>query len=245
MKTFPIPAEIDRNKIPSHIAIIMDGNGRWAKQRSLPRIAGHREGINSVREIVRSCGEIGVKVLTLYTFSSENWLRPKREVSALMHLLLATINREVEDLHRNNVKLMVIGKMEDLPEKPRKGILKAIERLGNSTGLILNLALSYGGRQEIIEAVRRICLLGKKDITAEEFSSYLYTAGIPDPELLIRTSGELRLSNFLLWQLAYTEIYVTDVLWPDFRTPELIKAVLAYQQRERRFGRVSEQLDSE
>ncbi len=240
-----IPAEIDREKIPRHIAIIMDGNGRWAKQRSLPRIAGHREGINSVREIVRVCGELGVEVLTLYTFSSENWMRPRKEVSALMQLLLVTINHEVSDLNRNNVKLKVIGKIEDLPEKPRQGMLKAIERLKNNTGLILNLALSYGGRQEIIEAVRRICREGKQDISTEEFAGYLYTADIPDPELLIRTSGELRLSNFLLWQLAYTEIYVTDVLWPDFRATELYNAVLAYQMRERRFGRVSEQLTSD
>ncbi len=240
-----IPKDLDLEKVPRHIAIIMDGNGRWAKQRSLPRIAGHREGINSVREIVEACGNLGVEVLTLYTFSMENWRRPKREVSALMHLLLATINREVNDLNRNNVKLKVIGKIEDLPEEPRKGMLKAIERLKNNTGLILNLALSYGGRQEIVEAVRRVCVEGKKDITEEEFAEYLYTSDIPDPELLIRTSGELRLSNFLLWQLAYTEIYVTDVLWPDFRTPQLHDAILAYQRRERRFGQVSEQLSPE
>ncbi len=239
-----IPPELDLDRVPSHIAIIMDGNGRWAKRRSLPRIAGHREGINSVREIVRACGKLGVKVLTLYTFSAENWNRPRQEVSALMHLLLATINREVNDLNRNNVKLMTIGRLEELPDKPREGILNAIERLKDNTGLILNLALSYGGRQEIVDAVRRLLKEGKKDITEEEFSRYLYTGGIPDPELLIRTSGELRLSNFLLWQLAYTEIYVTDILWPDFRTPQLYDAVIAFQHRERRFGKVSEQLSS-
>jgi undecaprenyl diphosphate synthase len=233
---------IDREKIPQHIAIIMDGNGRWAKQRSLPRIAGHREGINSVREIVRICGELGVKVLTLYTFSAENWRRPRHEVSALMRLLLVTITREVKDLNRNNVRLMVIGRIEDLPEQPRKGILKGIELLKNNTGLVLNLALSYGGRQEILDAVRSLMVSGASDVTEAEFSRRLYTANIPDPELLIRTSGELRLSNFLLWQLAYTEIYVTDVLWPDFREAELIKAIQAYQTRERRFGQVSEQL---
>jgi undecaprenyl diphosphate synthase len=236
---------IDPKKIPRHIAIIMDGNGRWAKQRSLPRIAGHREGINSVREIVETCGSVGVEVLTLYTFSSENWSRPQREVSALMHLLLATINKEVKDLDRNNVRLKVIGRIEDLPEKPRKGILNAIKHLNANTGLILNLALSYGGRQEIVEAVRRVCKEGREGITEAEFASYLYTGDIPDPELLIRTSGELRLSNFLLWQLAYTEIYVTDVLWPDFRSEALFEAILAFQKRERRFGRVSEQLPTQ
>lgn len=241
---FEIPSNLEQGKIPRHIAIIMDGNGRWAKQRSLPRIAGHREGINSVREIVRVCGNLGVKVLTLYTFSSENWRRPKKEVSALMRLLLATINREVRDLDRNNVKLKVIGKIEDLPEKPRQGMLEAIKRLGKNTGLILNLALSYGGRQEIVEAVHRICLEGRTEVTEEQFAGYLYTADIPDPELLIRTSGEMRLSNFLLWQLAYTEIVVTDVLWPDFRAAQLYQAIATYQQRERRFGRVSEQLIS-
>ena len=230
--------------VPQHIAIIMDGNGRWAKKRSLPRPAGHREGINSVRTIVKECGKLGVKYLTLYTFSAENWRRPKQEVSALMHLLLATINREVNDLNRNNVKLMVMGKIEDLPKKPLQGILNGIERLKSNTGIVLNLALSYGGRQEIIDAVQRICKEGKQNISVEEFSAYLYTADIPDPDLLIRTSGELRLSNFLLWQLAYTEIYFTDVLWPDFREAELAAAISAYQNRERRFGMVSEQIPS-
>jgi len=234
--------EIRPRRVPQHIAIIMDGNGRWAKQRGLPRIAGHREGINSVREIVRACGDLGVKILTLYTFSSENWRRPRREVSALMRLLLVTINREVADLNRNNVRLMVIGRIEDLPERPRQGILRGIEQLKSNTGLLLNLALSYGGRQEILDAVNRISHERKTGITEEQFSKYLYTSQIPDPELLIRTSGELRLSNFLLWQLAYTEIYVTDVLWPDFRKPQLLEAMAAFDSRERRFGRVSEQL---
>jgi undecaprenyl diphosphate synthase len=237
-----VTGHLDREKIPQHIAIIMDGNGRWAKQRNLPRIAGHREGINSVREIVRICGELGVKVLTLYTFSAENWRRPRHEVSALMRLLLVTITRELKDLNRNNVRLMVIGRIEDLPEQPRKGILKGIELLKNNTGLVLNLALSYGGRQEILDAVRNVIASGVQEVTEAEFSRHLYTADIPDPELLIRTSGELRLSNFLLWQLAYTEIYVTDILWPDFREAELVRAIRAYQTRERRFGLVSEQL---
>ncbi len=240
-----IPTDLDPKSIPRHIAIIMDGNGRWAKQRSLPRIAGHREGIKSVREIVQVCGEVGVEALTLYTFSAENWSRPRTEVSALMQLLLVTINREVKDLNRNNVKLKIIGRIADLPEKPRKGMIEAIAKLKDNTGLTLILALSYGGRQEIVDAVMRIIDNGVTDISVDKFADYLYTADIPDPELLIRTSGELRLSNFLLWQLAYTEIFVTDILWPDFRKPQLFEAIKAYQQRERRFGKVSEQLASD
>jgi len=235
-------------KIPEHIAIIMDGNGRWAKSRSLERVDGHREGINSVREVVRACGELGVKYLTLYTFSTENWNRPKGEVSALMALLLNTIREEVNDLRRNNVRLMTIGRLRDLPILARKGMEQAIELLKNNTGLTLVLALSYSSRRELSDAMRKIAHkiktgeLTVEDINEEEISSHLYTASIPDPDLLVRTSGELRLSNFLLWQLAYTEIYVTDVLWPDFRREALYEAILAYQQRERRFGRVSEQI---
>ena len=183
------PGRLNREKIPEHIAIIMDGNGRWAKQRNLPRIAGHSEGINSVREIVRVCGKLGVKVLTLYTFSSENWRRPRYEVSALMRLLLVTITRELKDLNENNVRLMVIGRIQDLPEKPRQAILKGIEFLSKNDGLILNLALSYGGRQEILDAVNEVIQSGCKEINEAEFSKRLYTAGIPDPDLLIRTSG--------------------------------------------------------
>lgn len=235
-------------KIPPHIAIIMDGNGRWAKQRSLQRVAGHREGINSVREVVRACGELGVKFLTLYTFSTENWNRPKGEVSALMALLLKTIRQEVDDLRRNNVRLMTIGCLKDLPLMARKGMEQAIEILRDNTGLTLILALSYSSRRELTDAVRKIAgkiktgELLEKDIDEALISSHLYTATIPDPDLLVRTSGELRLSNFLLWQLAYTEIYVTEVLWPDFRRAALYEAILAYQKRERRFGMVSEQL---
>jgi len=234
--------------IPRHIAIIMDGNGRWAKQRSLERVDGHREGINSVREVVRACGELGVKYLTLYTFSTENWNRPKGEVSALMALLLKTIREEVAELKRNNVRLMTIGRLKDLPLLARLGMEQAIEMLRDNTGLTLILALSYSSRRELIDAVRRIAMkvktgeLKEADIDEEAISSHLYTAAVPDPDLLVRTSGELRLSNFLLWQLAYTEIYVTDVLWPDFRRAALYEAVLAFQKRERRFGRVSEQI---
>jgi undecaprenyl diphosphate synthase len=228
--------------LPQHIAIIMDGNGRWAKKRGLPRLAGHREGINSVRDIVEACGQLGIKVLTLYTFSLENWRRPKFEVSALMSLLVRTINKEVEDLQRNNVQVRTIGHLDDLPQIAQKGMLRAIEKTKNNTGLILNLALSYGGRQELLEAIKKILDNSPKDLTEETISSYLYTAGLPDPDLLIRTSGEFRISNFLLWQLAYTEIYVTDVLWPDFRREDLYHAIDVYQSRERRFGLISEQI---
>lgn len=235
-------------KIPQHIAIIMDGNGRWAKQRSRDRVDGHREGINSVREVVRACGELGVKYLTLYTFSTENWNRPKGEVSALMALLLKTIREEVDDLQRNNVRLMTIGRLKDLPMLARLGMEQAIELLRHNTGLTLVLALSYSSRREIADAMRAIARkiktgeLAEEDINEALISSHLDTAAIPDPDLLVRTSGELRVSNFLLWQLAYTEIYVTNVLWPDFRRTALYEAVLAFQKRERRFGMVSEQI---
>lgn len=234
--------------IPDHIAIIMDGNGRWARKKNLPRVEGHREGINSVREVVKACGELKVKYLTLYTFSTENWNRPRSEVSALMRLLLKTIHNEVDELSKNNVRLMTIGKLEDLPRSARLGVLNAIDTLKKNTGLTVNLALSYSSRKEIVEAVRSIVRnvqAGKihaDEVDEELLSKHLYTASIPDPDLLIRTSGELRISNFLLWQLAYTEIYVTEVLWPDFRRKEFFQAIEAYQNRERRFGMVSEQI---
>ncbi len=237
--------------IPQHVAIIMDGNGRWAKQRGLPRVEGHKEGINSVREVVRVAGEIGIKYLTLYTFSTENWHRPKGEVTALMHLLLDTIRAEVDELDKNNVKLMTIGRLDDLPFLPRQGMLQAIRRLRKNTGLTLNLALSYSSRREITDAVRAIVAkaykgrLRPEEVDEELISAHLYTADIPDPDLLIRTSGELRVSNFLLWQLAYTEIYVTQIFWPEFRSVEFLEAVRCFQKRERRFGRVSEQLKAE
>ena len=237
-----------RGNLPRHIAIIMDGNGRWAKKRRLPRIAGHREGVNSVREIVETCGDLNVEVLTLYTFSTENWRRPQREVSALMKLLLQTIENEINDLMANNVRLMTIGGIHHLPDGAREGILRGIDRTSENTGLILNLALNYGGREEIVTAIRRIIedvqkgVLNPDLVNKENIQKYLYTAGLPDPDLLIRTSGEFRISNFLLWQLAYTEIFVTDVFWPDFRQKELLDAIENYQSRERRFGKVSEQL---
>jgi len=236
------------NNIPKHIAIIMDGNGRWAKQRNLPRIAGHNEGINSVREIVRISSRLNIEVLTLYTFSSENWRRPRTEVSALMHLLVRTIRQEINELIKQNVQIRVLGKIEDLPPLPRKEINEAMRKTKTNTGLILNLAINYSSRYEIIRAIQMIMeeiSSGKYTntiITEERFSQYLYTAGLRDPDLLIRTSGECRISNFLLWQLAYTEIYFTKTLWPDFREKEFLDAIDNYQQRERRFGLVSEQL---
>lgn len=237
---------IKNENIPAHIAIIMDGNGRWAKQRSLPRFAGHREGINSVREITRICGEIGIKHLTLYTFSTENWARPKAEVSALMQLLLTSIRKEIKNLHENNVRLTTIGAFQDLPKSARKGIEEGIEITKNNTGLNLNLALSYGSRQEIMQAIKHIAEMvasGKlkiDDIDQEQFEKLLYTNNIPDPDLLIRTGGEFRVSNFLLWQIAYTEIFVTDTYWPAFREKELLEAIVEFQSRERRFGKIAE-----
>lgn len=237
---------IKNENIPAHIAIIMDGNGRWAKQRSLPRFAGHREGINSVREITRICGEIGIRHLTLYTFSTENWARPKAEVSALMQLLLTSIRKEIKNLHENNVRLTTIGAFQDLPKSARKGIEEGIEITKNNTGLNLNLALSYGSRQEIIQAIKHIAEMvdsGKlkiDDIDQKQFEKLLYTNNIPDPDLLIRTGGEFRVSNFLLWQIAYAEIFVTDTYWPAFREKELLEAIVEFQSRERRFGKVAE-----
>ena len=241
---------IARGNVPQHIAIIMDGNGRWAKERGLPRIAGHKEGINSVREIVNAAGEIGVKVLTLYTFSKENWNRPPKEVSFLMNLLPMTIKNEIKDLMKNDVKITSIGNLEDLPGKSYKAIKEAIEKTKNNKGLIVNLALSYSSREEIILAVKKVAddvKENKLDINSIDdniFSKYLYTKDLPDPDLLIRTSGELRISNYLLWQIAYTEIYVTDVFWPEFRRYEFYMAISNYQKRERRFGMVSEQVSN-
>jgi undecaprenyl diphosphate synthase len=236
--------------IPKHIAIIMDGNGRWAKERSLPRIAGHKEGVNSVREITRACGEIGVKHLTLYTFSTENWRRPKTEVSALMTLLLKTISTEVKELHKNNVRFTAIGDLKKLPKSTQKGIFDGIEITKNNTGLNLCLALNYGSRQEMVSAVQAIAKKVKNgDLKLDEinetiFSNMLSTSDMPNPDLLIRTSGEYRLSNFLLWQCAYSEILMTKTFWPAFREDALIEAILEYQSRERRFGKVSEQVNN-
>ena len=244
-----IQEELKRSgEIPTHIAIIMDGNGRWAKRRGLPRVAGHREGVKSVRDVVEACAQLGVKYLTLFAFSTENWRRPKEEIDTLMKLLIRTLRSETEKLHKNDIKLMAIGDIDSLPKEVRQELKEAMEKTKNNKRMVLNLALSYSGRWEIIEAVKEIAKDVKRGkIKVEEiddklFSSYLNTAGIPDPDLLIRTSGELRISNFLLWQIAYTELYITDCLWPDFRRKHLYEAIRDYQRRERRFGMISEQI---
>ena len=235
--------------IPEHIAMIMDGNGRWAKRRALPRVAGHHEGVNSVRDIVEACGQIGVKYLTLYTFSTENWKRPQDEVSILMRLLLSSLRDECDNLHKNNVRLKTIGDFASLPSDVQDEFLDAIELMKHNTGLTLVLALSYSGRWDITSGVKRIAeqvkagKLSPETITDETISRSLSTNGIPDPDLLVRTSGELRISNFLLWQLAYSEMYVTDIFWPDFRRRQLYQAIESFQNRERRFGLVSEQVE--
>jgi len=231
-------------KIPRHVAIIMDGNGRWAQQRGMPRIWGHREGRKSVRAVVEAASELGIEYLTLYTFSSENWSRPRPEVDALMRFLDATLVEEREELKRSNVRLRAIGHLAELPASVQRVLRETIDFLKDSTGLTLVLALSYGGRDEIVDAARslaRDCLDGRltpERIGPAELSARLETADIPDPDLLIRTSGEMRISNFLLWQLAYAEIYITPIMWPDFRGDDLRAAVLEYNRRERRFGRV-------
>ena len=241
---------LEEEIFPNHIAIIMDGNGRWAKKRNLPRVSGHKEGINSVREIVRICGEIGISYLTLYTFSSENWARPKIEVSAIMKLLLGTIRKEINNLHQNNVRLSSIGNLQDLPSESRRGIVEGMEKTKNNTGLNLILALSYGSRQELLRAVKRIAIkiesgkLESKYISEDILSQELYTSNIPDPDLLIRTGGENRISNFLLWQLAYTELFMTNMFWPDFREKALLEAIVDYQNRQRRFGQTGEQVSA-
>jgi undecaprenyl diphosphate synthase len=234
--------------VPKHIAIIMDGNGRWAKMNSLPRAAGHKEGINSVREIVRVCGEIDVSFLTLYTFSSENWNRPETEVSAIMKLLFSTIRKEIDNLDKNNVRLTTIGNLNDLPKETRKNIKNGISQTRDNTGLNLILALSYGSRQELIRAIRRIgnriesSQIKSDDITDDVLESELYSAGVPDPDLVIRTGGEYRLSNFLLWQAAYSELLITEKHWPEFRESELLNGIIDYQNRQRRFGQTDEQV---
>ncbi len=239
---------LERGNLPRHIAIIMDGNGRWAKSRGLPRVAGHKEGVNSVKEITRVCGELGIEILTLYTFSAENWRRPRAEVDALMRLLVTTIREEVQELMVNNVRLTIIGHLDELPPVAQQEMRHAIDLTAANTGLNLNLALSYGGRQEILEAVRDISReiadgnLAPEAINEITFEDHLTTHGLPDPELIIRTSGEARLSNFLLWQSAYSELVISDAMWPEFRCRELYETVLEYQQRERRFGQVSEQV---
>jgi undecaprenyl diphosphate synthase len=235
---------IRRGNLPRHVAIIMDGNGRWAKARGVPRLMGHRAGRESVREAVKGCVALGVEVLTLYTFSIENWNRPRREVEALMTILRHTLREEREELRRQNVSLAVVGREDDLPKPVRAAIEEARVALKAGTGLRLNLALSYSGRAEIVDAFRALLAEAKthrldpSQVDEAMVARHLYTAGLPDPDLLIRTSGEMRLSNFLLWQMAYTELWITDTLWPDFRRRHLYQAVADFQKRERRFGRV-------
>jgi undecaprenyl diphosphate synthase len=233
-----------KTSLPQHVAIIMDGNGRWAKQRGLPRIEGHRQGAESARTIIRTSGELGIKYLTLYAFSAENWNRPKDEVGALMKYLIHYLKTETPELNKNNVRLEVIGQIHRLPENVQEHLKKSIQTLSKNSGLTLVMALSYGSRIEIVDAVRRIAEEAKEgkfepaDITEEVISQHLWTRNIPDPDLLIRTSGEMRVSNFLLWQISYSELVVTPTLWPDFRKPQFYAALEEYAQRHRRFGGV-------
>jgi len=239
---------LDKTNLPRHIAIIMDGNGRWAQNHSLGRIAGHRKGAESVRNIVEACRKIGISYLTLYAFSSENWSRPEREVRALMTLLERYLRSEVKVMLKNNIRLLAIGDTGALPEKVRTILRDTIGQTAGNTAMTLILALNYGSHDEILGAVRKLIdearqgTIRASDVTLERFAGYLSTKGIPDPDLLIRTSGEYRLSNFLLWQMAYTEFYFTDILWPDFREEQLIEAISEYQKRERRFGLTSDQV---
>jgi undecaprenyl diphosphate synthase len=236
---------IDFARLPRHVAVIMDGNGRWAKLRHKPRVEGHRAGIASVRDVVETSARLGLQVLTLYAFSVENWKRPQSEVTTLMGLLKRYLRIELDTLLRNNIRFQVIGRMHELPDDVQEELRRGMEKTADRTGLLFNIALNYGGRTEITDAVRRLATdvaAGRRapaDIDEDTLSSYLYTAGLPDPDLLIRTSGELRVSNFLLWQIAYAEIWVTDVLWPDFRRRHLLQAVADYQKRERRYGGIT------
>jgi undecaprenyl diphosphate synthase len=241
--------QIDLSRLPQHVAIIMDGNGRWAKGKGKLRVFGHHNGVLSVRDVVEGAGELGVKYLTLYTFSAENWNRPSFEVTAIMELLVSTINKEIKQLMKNNVRLNAIGDLNQLPGKCNRELVSAIEKTSGNTGLVLTLALSYSSRRELMQAAKGIAeqvkagTLNPEDITEEVFAQNLYTHNLPDPELLIRTSGEYRISNYLLWQIAYAELYFTEKLWPDFRREDLYEAILDYQKRERRFGKTSEQVN--
>ena len=234
--------KLDKSRLPYHVAIIMDGNGRWAQERNLPRSVGHRTGMESLRTVVKLCSQLGIKILTVYAFSTENWKRPQEEVSVLMGLLYEYIKKELDELNREQVQVRVIGRLKELPARAQQEIKRAVELTANNNKLIFNIALNYGGRAEIVDAVRKLASLaieGKIDpeeITEELMQQYLYTADLPDPDLLIRPAGEKRISNFLLWQIAYTEFYFTDVYWPDFGEEDFLKALDAYQNRKRRFG---------
>ncbi len=234
--------QVDFDRLPSHIAVIMDGNGRWAAQRHLPRVEGHRAGIESVRDVVESSARIGIRVLTLYAFSVENWKRPVTEVSTLMSLLKRYLRLELKTLLRNDIRFHVIGRADELAPDVRSELEMAEQKTATNGGMLFNIALNYGGRAEIVMAVKRMMASGlaPADVDEQRFSECLYTAGQPDPDLLIRTSGEMRISNFLLWQIAYSEIWVTDTLWPDFRKQHLLEAILAYQKRDRRYGGINQ-----
>ena len=241
--------QIDLLRIPQHIAIIMDGNGRWAKGKGKLRVFGHRNGVQSVRDVVEGAAELGIKYITLYTFSSENWNRPKLEVSAIMELMIATIHKEINNFMKNNIRLNAIGDLDMLPGKAHAELTSAIKKTSGNTGITLTLALSYSSRREMVQAAKNIAdkvqkgELSVADIDEETFENNLYTKGMPDPELMIRTSGEYRISNYLLWQIAYAELYFTPKLWPDFRREDVFEAIIDYQKRERRFGMISEQLN--
>jgi undecaprenyl diphosphate synthase len=234
--------QIDFDRLPRHVAVIMDGNGRWAAERHRPRVDGHRAGIDSVRDVVESSARLGVEVLTLYAFSVENWKRPQAEVSTLMTLLKRYLRLELDTLLRNNIRFNVIGRAEDLAPDVRRELADAASKSAGCTGMLFNIALNYSGRAEIVDAARRLLESGVRPAELDErrFSDFLYTAGQPDPDLLIRTSGEMRVSNFLLWQIAYAEIWVTNTLWPDFRKRHLLEAIVAYQKRDRRYGGIKQ-----
>jgi undecaprenyl diphosphate synthase len=245
-KDWALAKAIDAERLPAHIAIIMDGNGRWARRRSLPRAAGHQAGIEPVRSTVETCARMGIKALTLYAFSTENWKRPRPEVEMLWRLLRVYLRRELPELQRNGIRFTCMGRLDGLSERIRRELDSTIEATANNTGMRLNLALNYSGRAELVDALNAIVedarsegRLGALHIDEQTIAARLYTAGIPDPDLLIRTSGEMRVSNFLLWQIAYAELYVTDTLWPDFRREDLLLALLDYQKRDRRFGGLS------
>ena len=237
-----LASRVDFSRLPSHVAIIMDGNGRWAAQRHLPRVEGHRAGINAVRDVVEVSARLGIDVLTLYAFSVENWKRPATEVSVLMGLLKRYLRSELQTLIKNNIRLNVIGREAELSDDIRRELEIGVDKTHRNSGMLFNIALNYGGRAEIVEAARRAMASGLNPNELDEgrFGDFLYTAGQPDPDLLIRTSGEMRVSNFLLWQIAYAEIWVTDTLWPDFRARHLLKGILAYQKRDRRYGGIKQ-----
>lgn len=241
--------DVNKDKLPKHVAVIMDGNGRWAKQRGKLRIFGHENGVEAVRKTVENCARLQIQFLTLYAFSTENWNRPKLEVQTLMKLLVASLRKELKTLNKNNIKLNTIGNIDSLPAKAQKELAEVISKTANNTGTTLTLALSYGSREEIKTAVRDIAFKVKNNIISPEnideavINTHLYTHSLPDVDLLIRTSGEQRISNFLLWQIAYAELYFIDVFWPDFSEHHLVEAILSYQNRERRFGKTSEQLN--